>query len=156
MKCKFCNSSTIAYTCPICGEAACNSHIETTNKYACKKHGFIELTHQKATEWNGKCKFISGSICPECSNHLSVNNESKPYFAECTSCNWTSKTSKKVITSSNETILLDRIKQAGWSKKSKSCGREIEVIEGKTICYNCIINYIKKQKQITDNELKRL
>ncbi|MBD3211316.1 MAG: hypothetical protein GF311_01820, partial [Candidatus Lokiarchaeota archaeon] len=90
MKCLFCESENIDFTCERCDSSFCINHIATTEQWECKKHD-IKYSKAKADETNYRCTIVEESKCPECSGTLQLDKlSSGQYYLNCTQCSWNS------------------------------------------------------------------
>ncbi|MFX1573898.1 MAG: PCI domain-containing protein [Promethearchaeota archaeon] len=150
MKCLFCESQNIDYTCERCKSNFCINHIATTEIHECKKHNII-YSKAKALERNYKCTVIEDSECPECKSILRLDRlSSGQYFLECTNpqCpeSWNSylKTpglffpSKEKL--AREAIRYNLIK----GNKFTLCGKKLKHIIGKEICPKCFLDLLQR------------
>ena len=92
MKCLFCESQNIDFTCEKCKSSFCINHATTTEQWECKRHNII-YSKAKAIENGYKCSIVENSTCPECKSFLSMERlSSGQYYLACTnpSCAWNS------------------------------------------------------------------
>ena len=150
MKCLFCESQNIDYTCERCKSNFCINHIATTEIHECKKHNIL-YSKAKALERNYKCTVVEDSQCPECKSLLRLERlSSGQYYLECTNpqCpeSWNSylKTpglffpSKEKL--AREAIRYNLIK----GNKLILCGKKLKHIIGKEICPKCFLDLLKR------------
>ena len=150
MKCLFCESQNIYYTCERCKSNFCINHIATTEIHECKKHNII-YSKAKALERNYKCTVVEDSECPECKSLLRLERlSSGQYYLECTNpqCpeSWNSylKTpglffpSKEKL--AREAIRYNLIK----GNKLALCSKKLKHIIGKEICPKCFLDLLKR------------
>lgn len=148
MKCLFCESQKIDFTCEKCKSSFCINHIATTEVHECKKHNLI-YSKAKAIETNYKCTVVEYSECPECKSLLRLERlSSGQYYLQCTNskCGWNSylKTpglffpSKEKL--AREAIRYDLIK----GNRFVLCNKKLKHIVGKEICPKCFLDLLKR------------
>ena len=148
MKCLFCESQKIDFTCEKCKSSFCMNHIATTEIHECKYHSLI-YSKAKAIETNYKCTVVENSECPECKSLLRLERlSSGQYYLQCTNnkCGWNSylKTpglffpSKEKL--AREAIRYDLIK----GNRLTLCSKRLRHIVGKEICPNCFLDLLKR------------
>ena len=148
MKCLFCESQKIDFTCEKCKSSFCINHIATTEIHECKNHNLI-YSKAKAIETNYKCTVVEDSECPECKSLLRLERlSSGQYYLQCTNnkCGWNSylKTpglffpSKEKL--AREAIRYDLIK----GNRLTLCSKRLRHIIGKEICPNCFLDLLKR------------
>ncbi|MFX1315699.1 MAG: PCI domain-containing protein, partial [Promethearchaeota archaeon] len=148
MKCLFCESEKIDFTCEKCKSSFCINHIATTEIHECRKHNLI-YSKAKAIETNYKCTVVEESECPECKSILRLERlSSGQYYLGCTnkSCGWNSylKTpglffpSKEKL--AREAIRYYLIK----GNRFLLCNKRLRHIIGKEICPNCFLDLLKR------------
>ncbi len=150
MKCLFCESQNIDFTCERCKSNFCINHIATTEIHECKKHNII-YSKAKALERNYKCTVVENSECPECKSLLRLERlSSGQYYLECTNLqcpeSWNSylKTpglffpSKEKL--AREAIRYNLIK----GNKLTLCSKKLKHIIGKEICPKCFLDLLKR------------
>jgi DNA-binding Lrp family transcriptional regulator len=150
MKCLFCESQKIDFTCEKCKSSFCINHIATTETHECRKHDLF-YSKVKAMERNFKCTVVDDSECPICKHLLRLERlSSGQYYLECTNPNcpeaWNSylKTpglffpSKEKL--AREAIRYNLIK----GNKLSLCGKKLRHIVGKEICPKCFIDLLKR------------
>ena len=92
MKCLFCESEKIEFTCERCKSSFCINHMTTTTEWKCTKHEG-SLTKAQANEQNYKCTVVENIKCPECKSLLRLERlSSVQYYFNCTNpdCDWNS------------------------------------------------------------------
>ncbi len=148
MKCLFCESQKIDFTCEKCKSSFCMNHIATTEIHECKNHNLI-YSKAKAIETYYKCTVVEDSECPECKSLLRLERlSSGQYYLQCTNnkCGWNSylKTpglffpSKEKL--AREAIRYDLIK----GNRLTLCSKRLRHIVGKEICPNCFLDLLKR------------
>ncbi|MFX0082344.1 MAG: PCI domain-containing protein [Candidatus Hodarchaeota archaeon] len=150
MKCLFCESQSIDFTCEKCKSSFCINHIATTEIHECKKHNII-YSKAKASERNFKCTVVEDSECPECKSLLRLERlSSGQYYLECTNpqCpeSWNSylktpgiffPTKEKLA---REAIRYNLIK----GNRLTLCSKKLRHIIGKEVCPNCFLDLLKR------------
>ncbi|MFX1320079.1 MAG: PCI domain-containing protein [Promethearchaeota archaeon] len=148
MKCLFCESQKIDFTCEKCKSSFCINHIATTEIHECKKHNLI-YSKAKAIETNYKCTVVEDSECPDCKSLLTLERlSSGQHYLQCTNnkCGWNSylKTpglffpSKEKL--AREAIRYDLIK----GNRLILCSKRLRHIIGKEICPKCFLDLLKR------------
>ncbi|MFX0029679.1 MAG: PCI domain-containing protein [Candidatus Hermodarchaeota archaeon] len=150
MKCLFCESQNIDYTCEKCKSSFCINHIATTEIHECKRHNII-YSKAKALERNFKCTVVEDSECPSCKFLLRLERlSSGQYYLECTNpqCpdSWNSylktpglffPTKEKLA---REALRYNLIK----GNRLTLCSKRLKHIIGKEICPNCFLDLLKR------------
>ncbi|MFX0042097.1 MAG: PCI domain-containing protein [Candidatus Hodarchaeota archaeon] len=148
MKCLFCESQKIDFTCEKCKSSFCINHIATTEIHECRKHNLI-YSKAKAIETNYKCTVVEETECPDCKSILRLERlSSGQYYLQCTNnkCGWNSylKTpglffpSKEKL--AREAIRYDLIK----GNRLTLCSKRLRHIIGKEICPNCFLELLRR------------
>jgi len=148
VKCKFCESQNISFTCEKCKSSFCINHMATTESWLCKKH---ELHYSKAsaTEKFYKCTVIENSKCPECDSLLRLERlSSGHYYLECIdeTCSWNSYLKSPGLFFPTKEQLAREATKYNLIKgyKLNLCRRSLKKIVGKEICPNCFIEFLKR------------
>ncbi|MFX1376255.1 MAG: PCI domain-containing protein [Promethearchaeota archaeon] len=150
MKCLFCESQNIDFTCEKCKSSFCINHIATTEIHECRKHNII-YSKVKALERNFKCTIVEESECPECKSLLRLERlSSGQYYLECTNpqCpeSWNSylktpglffPTREKLA---REALRYNLIK----GNRLTLCSKKLRHIIGKEICPNCFLDLLRR------------
>ncbi|UCD01151.1 MAG: PCI domain-containing protein, partial [Promethearchaeota archaeon] len=150
MKCLFCESQKIDFTCERCKSSFCINHIATTETHECRKHNLF-YSKVKAIERNYKCTVVENSECPVCNHLLRLERlSSGQYYLECTNpeCpeTWNSylKTpglffpSKEKL--AREAVRYNLIK----GNKLILCSKKLRHIIGREVCPNCFLDLLKR------------
>lgn len=150
MKCLFCESQKIDFTCERCKSSFCINHIATTEIHKCRKHDLI-YSKVKAIERNYKCTVVENSECPVCKHLLRLERlSSGQYYLECTNLKcpetWNSylKTpglffpSKEKL--AREALRYNLIK----GNRLMICSKKLRHIIGKEICPKCFLDLLKR------------
>ena len=148
MKCLFCESEKIYFTCEKCKSSFCINHIATTEIHECRKHDLI-YSKVKAIERNYKCTVVEDSECPICKHFLRLERlSSGQYYLECTNPNcpesWNSylKTpglffpSKEKL--AREALRYNLIK----TNRLVLCSKKLRHIIGKEVCPKCFLDLL--------------
>ncbi|MFX1313317.1 MAG: PCI domain-containing protein [Promethearchaeota archaeon] len=150
MKCLFCESQNIEYTCEKCKSNFCINHIATTETHECKKHNII-YSKAKALERNYKCTVVEDSECPECKSLLRLERlSSGQYYLECTNrqCpeSWNSYLKTPGLFFPSKEKLEREAKRYNLIKGNKLslCGKRLKHIIGKEICPKCFIDLLRR------------
>jgi len=148
MKCKFCESEKIAFTCEKCKSSFCLNHLTTTEEYICKKHN-EKYSKASAAEKYYKCTVIENSKCPECNSLLRLERlSSGHYYLQCTNenCGWNSYLNTPGLFYPTKEQLAREAAKYGLLKGSKLdlCRKTLKKLEGKEICPNCFIELLKR------------
>ncbi|MFW9938601.1 MAG: PCI domain-containing protein [Candidatus Thorarchaeota archaeon] len=148
MKCLFCESEKIEFTCERCKSSFCINHMATTEQWICKKHNHF-YPKASAAEKNYRCTIVENSKCPECSALLKLERlSSGQYYLECTdpNCAWNSylktpglffPTKERLAREATKYNLIQ-----GY--KLDLCRRSLKHIIGKEICPNCFLELLRR------------
>ncbi|MFX1267010.1 MAG: PCI domain-containing protein, partial [Promethearchaeota archaeon] len=148
MKCLFCDSNRIEYTCERCKSSFCINHMATTESWVCKKHNHV-YSKASATEKSYRCTIVENSKCPECNALLRLERlSSGQYYLECTNskCGWNSylktpglffPTKEQLAREASKYNLIRGYRLA-------ICRRGLKHIIGKDVCPNCFLELLKR------------
>ena len=153
MKCLFCESGNIDFTCERCKSSFCINHMATTEQWECKKHEII-ISKAKAVEQNYKCKVIEGSSCPECRSLLRLERlSSGQYYFECTNpkCAWNSYIKTPGLFFPTKEKLVREGQRYNLIRGFRLCNRRLKELVGREICPKCFLDLLK-QGSITSFE----
>ncbi|MFX1555147.1 MAG: PCI domain-containing protein [Promethearchaeota archaeon] len=150
MKCLFCESQKIDFTCERCKSSFCINHIATTETHECRKHNLF-YSKVKAIERNYKCTVVENSECPVCKHLLRLERlSSGQYYLECTNPKcpeaWNSylKTpglffpSKEKL--AREALRYNLIK----GNRLLLCSKKLRHIIGREVCPKCFLDLLKR------------
>ncbi len=146
MKCLFCESQKIDFTCEKCQSSFCINHNATTEQWECKKH-ILQYSKAKALENNYRCTIVEDSKCPECESLLKVERlSSGQYYLECTNpkCKWNSYLKTPGLFFPSKEKLGREANRYGLVKGWKICNRKLKHVIGKEVCPNCFIDLFKR------------
>ncbi|MFX1530953.1 MAG: PCI domain-containing protein [Promethearchaeota archaeon] len=150
MKCLFCESQDIDFTCEKCKSSFCINHIATTEIHECKKHNII-YSKAKAAERNFKCTVVEESECPTCKSLLRLERlSSGQYYLECTNpqCpeSWNSYLKTPGIFFPTREKLAREALRYNLIKGNRLtlCNKKLRHIIGKEICPNCFLDLLKR------------
>ncbi|MBN1803560.1 MAG: PCI domain-containing protein [Candidatus Lokiarchaeota archaeon] len=146
MKCLFCESEKIDFTCERCKSSFCINHIATTEQWECKKHE-ITMSKAKAVEQAYKCTVVENSVCPECKGLLKLERlSSGQYYFECTDpkCAWNSYLKTPGLFFPTKEKLVREGQRYQLLKGFKMCGRRLKENEGKDVCPKCFLDLLKR------------
>ncbi|MHA2005801.1 MAG: PCI domain-containing protein [Promethearchaeota archaeon] len=150
MKCLYCESQNIDFTCEKCKSSFCINHIATTEIHECRKHNLI-YSKAKAVERNYKCTVVEDSKCPVCSHLLRLERlSSGQYFLECTNpeCpeSWNSYLKTPgLFFPSKEKLAREALRYNLISgNKLTLCSKKLRLIIGKEVCPNCFLDLLKR------------
>jgi hypothetical protein len=149
MKCLFCESQKIEFTCEKCKSSFCINHIATTEIHECKKHNLI-YSKVKAIERNYKCTVVEDSECPVCKHLLRLERlSSGQYFLECTNPNcpesWNSYLKTPGLFFPSKEKLAREALRYNLIKTNRLilCGKKLRHIVGKEVCPKCFLDLLK-------------
>ncbi len=144
MKCLFCESEKIDFTCEKCKSSYCIDHMLTTEQWECKKHN-IQYPKPKAVEHNYKCGAIENSMCPECKKQLKLERlSSGQYYLECNECSWNSYLKTPgIFFPTKETLARESVRY-GLTQGFKICNKKLRYIMGKEICPKCFLDLLTR------------
>ena len=149
MKCLFCESEKIDFTCEKCSSSFCINHIATTEQWECRKH-FIKYSKANAAETYYRCTVVEESKCPECSSLLQLDRlSSGQYYLKCTKCSWNSYLKTPGLFFASKEKLAREANRYGLVSGFKPCGRRLKYYEGKQVCPKCFLDLLK-QASITN------
>ena len=150
MKCLFCESQNIDFTCEKCKSSFCINHIATTEIHECKRHDII-YSKSKALERNYKCTVVEDSECPVCKSPLRLERlSSGQYYLECTNpqCpdSWNSYLKTPGIFFPTKEKLAREALRYNLIKGNRLllCGKRLKHIIGKEICPNCFLDLLRR------------
>ncbi|MHA1489126.1 MAG: PCI domain-containing protein [Promethearchaeota archaeon] len=146
MKCLFCDSQNIDFTCEKCKSSFCINHAATTEQWICKKHDLI-YSKAKAAEKNYRCTVIENSSCPECKSLLRLERlSSGQYYLECSnpSCGWNSYLKTPGLFFPSKEKLAKEAQRYNLSRGFRICGKKLKQIIGKEICPKCFLDLLKR------------
>lgn len=146
MKCLFCESQNIDFTCEKCKSSFCINHATTTEQWECKRHNII-YSKAKAIENGYKCSIVENSTCPECKSLLSMERlSSGQYYLACTnpSCAWNSYLKTPGLFFPSKEKLVREAQRYDLIKGFKLCGKKLNQIIGKDICPKCFLDFLKR------------
>ena len=150
MKCLFCESQNIFYTCERCKSSFCINHLATTEIHECKKHNLI-YSKAKAMERNYKCTVVENSQCPECRSLLRLERlSSGQYYLECTNpkCpeSWNSYLKTPgLFFPSREKLAREALRyNLLRGNRLLLCGKKLRHIVGKEVCPKCFLDLLKR------------
>ncbi|TXT66586.1 MAG: PCI domain protein [Promethearchaeota archaeon] len=144
MKCLFCESEDIEFTCEKCGSSFCINHMATTEQWECKKHN-VKYSKAKAAETSYRCTVIEDSKCPECSSLLQLDKlSSGQYYLQCTNCSWNSYLKTPGLFFASKEKLAREANRYDLIDGFKLCGKKLSHYEGKEICPKCFLDLLKR------------
>jgi len=146
MKCLFCESEKIEFTCERCKSSFCINHMTTTTEWKCTKHEGA-LTKAQANEQNYKCTVVENSNCPECKSLLRLERlSSGQYYYNCTNpdCDWNSYEKTPGLFLPTKEKLVREGQRYNLIKGFKLCGRRLKENLGKDICPKCFLDLLKR------------
>ena len=150
MKCLFCESLDIDFTCEKCKSSFCINHVATTEIHECKKHSII-YSKSKASERNFKCTVVEDSECPICKSLLRLERlSSGQYYLECTNpqCpdSWNSYLKTPGIFFPTKEKLAREALRYNLIKGNRLtlCSKKLRHIIGKEICPNCFLELLRR------------
>jgi len=150
MKCLFCESQRIDFTCEKCKSSFCINHVATTETHECRKHNLF-YSKVKATERNYKCTVVENSECPVCKHILRLERlSSGQYFLECTNPDcpeaWNSYLKTPGLFFPSKEKLAREAIRYNLMKGNKMilCGKKLRHIIGKEICPKCFLDLLKR------------
>jgi len=150
MKCLFCESQDIDFTCEKCKSSFCINHTATTEIHECKKHSII-YSKAKASERNFKCTIAEDSECPICKSLLRLERlSSGQYYLECTNpqCpdSWNSYLKTPGIFFPTKEKLAREALRYNLIKGNRLtlCSKKLRHIIGKEICPNCFLDLLRR------------
>ncbi|MFW9881245.1 MAG: PCI domain-containing protein [Candidatus Thorarchaeota archaeon] len=150
MKCLFCESQDIDFTCEKCKSSFCINHIATTEIHECKKHNII-YSKAKALERSFKCTVVEASECPACKSLLRLERlSSGQYYLECTNSRcpeaWNSYLKTPGIFFPTKEKLAREALRYNLIKGNRLilCGKKLKHIIGKEICPNCFLELLRR------------
>ncbi len=143
MKCLFCESENIDFTCEKCNSSFCINHIATTEQWECRKH-FIKYSKANATETYYRCTVVEESKCPECSSLLQLDRlSSGQYYLKCTKCSWNSYLKTPGLFFASKEKLAREANRYGLVSGFKPCGKKLKYYEGRQVCPKCFLDLLK-------------
>jgi predicted ArsR family transcriptional regulator len=149
MKCLFCESEKIDFTCEKCKSSFCINHIATTETNECKKHNLF-YSKVKAIERNYKCTVVENSECPVCKHLLRLERlSSGQYYLECTNPNcpeaWNSYLKTPGLFFPSKEKLAREALRYNLIKGNRLilCSKRLRHIVGKEVCPNCFLDLLK-------------
>ncbi len=146
MKCLFCDTQKIDFTCEKCQSSFCINHLATTEQWSCKKHD-LYYSKAKAIENYYKCIVVEDSKCPECGSLLKVERlSSGQSYLECINpkCAWNSYLKTPGLFFPSKEKLAREANRYGLVKGWKVCSKKLKHITGKEICPHCFIELLKR------------
>jgi len=144
MKCLFCESEDIEFTCEKCGSSFCINHMATTEQWECKKHN-VKYSKAKAAETSYRCTVVEDSKCPECGSLLQLDKlSSGQYYLQCTNCSWNSYLKTPGLFFANKEKLAREANRYDLVDGFKLCGKKLSHYEGKEICPKCFLDLLKR------------
>jgi len=149
MKCLFCESQKIDFTCEKCKSSFCINHIATTEIHECRKHNLI-YSKVKAIERNYKCTVVENSECPVCKHLLRLERlSSGQYYLECTNRNcpesWNSYLKTPGLFFPSKEKLAREALRYNLIKTNRLilCSKKLRHIIGKEVCPKCFLDLLK-------------
>ena len=146
MKCLFCESEKIEFTCERCKSSFCINHMTTTTEWKCPKHEG-DINKAKASEQDYKCNVVEFSTCPECKSLLLLERlSSGQYYFKCTNpkCDWNSYEKTPGLFLPTKEKLVREGQRYNLIKGFKLCGKKLKEKEGKDICPKCFLELLKR------------
>ncbi len=150
MKCLFCESQRIDFTCEKCKSSFCINHIATTETHECRKHNLF-YSKVKAIERNYKCTVVENSECPVCQHLLRLERlSSGQYFLECTNPDcpeaWNSYLKTPgLFFPSKEKLAREAIRyKLMKGNKMLLCSKKLRHIVGREICPKCFLDLLSR------------
>lgn len=144
MKCLFCESEDIEFTCEKCGSSFCINHMATTEQWECKKHN-VKYSKAKSAETSYRCTVVEDSKCPECGSLLQLDKlSSGQYYLQCTNCSWNSYLKTPGLFFANKEKLAREANRYDLVDGFKLCGKKLSHYEGKEICPKCFLDLLKR------------
>ncbi len=150
MKCLFCESERIDFTCEKCNSSFCINHIATTETHECRKHNLF-YSKVKAIERNYKCTVVDNSECPVCKHLLRLERlSSGQYYLECTNTDcpeaWNSYLKTPGLFFPSKEKLAREAIRYGLMKGSKMtlCSKKLRHIIGREVCPKCFLDLLKR------------
>ncbi len=146
MKCLFCDSQNIDFTCEKCKSSFCINHAASTEQWICKKHDLI-YSKAKAAEKNYRCTVVENSSCPECKTLLRLERlSSGQYYLECSnpSCGWNSYLKTPGLFFPSKEKLAKEAQRYNLSRGFRICSKKLKQIVGKEICPKCFLDLLKR------------
>ncbi|MFX1275084.1 MAG: PCI domain-containing protein [Promethearchaeota archaeon] len=146
MKCLFCESEKIEFTCERCKSSFCINHMTTTSEWTCPKHE-IKVSKAKASEQYFKCTVVEYSTCPECKSLLKLERlSSGQYYFECINpqCGWNSYEKTPGLFLPTKEKLVREGQRYNLIKGFKLCSRRLKEKIGKDICPKCFLDLLKR------------
>ncbi|MFX0105627.1 MAG: PCI domain-containing protein, partial [Candidatus Hodarchaeota archaeon] len=150
MKCLFCESQKIDFTCERCKSSFCINHIATTEIHECRKHNLI-YSKANALERNYKCTVVENSECPVCKHLLRLERlSSGQYYLECTNpkCpeTWNSYLKTPGLFFPSKEKLAREALRYNLIKGNRLiiCGKKLRHIIGREICPKCFLDLLKR------------
>ncbi len=148
MKCLFCESEKIYFTCEKCKSSFCINHIATTEIHECRKHDLI-YSKVKAIERNYKCTVVEDSECPICKHLLRLERlSSGQYYLECTNPNcpesWNSYLKTPGLFFPSKEKLAREALRYNLIKTNRLilCSKKLRHIVGKEVCPKCFLDLL--------------
>ena len=148
MKCLFCESEKIYFTCEKCKSSFCINHIATTEIHECRKHDLI-YSKVKAIERNYKCTVVEDSECPICKHFLRLERlSSGQYYLECTNPNcpesWNSYLKTPGLFFPSKEKLAREALRYNLIKTNRLilCSKKLRHIVGKEVCPKCFLDLL--------------
>ncbi|MFX1503912.1 MAG: PCI domain-containing protein, partial [Promethearchaeota archaeon] len=150
MKCLFCESQRIDFTCEKCKSSFCINHTATTETHECRKHNLF-YSKVKAIERNYKCTVVENSECPVCQHVLRLERlSSGQYYLECTNSecpeSWNSYLKTPgLFFPSKEKLAREAIRyNLMKGNKMTLCSKKLRHIIGREICPKCFLDLLKR------------
>ncbi|TXT61567.1 MAG: PCI domain protein [Promethearchaeota archaeon] len=146
MKCLFCESQDIEFTCEKCNSSFCINHMATTEQWRCKRHDIL-YSKAKAAETDYRCVVVEDSKCPECGSLLKLDKlSSGQYYLKCTNneCGWNSYLKTPGIFYPSKEKLAREANRYDLIDGFKLCGKRLKEMEGREICPNCFLELLKR------------
>ncbi|MFX1387633.1 MAG: PCI domain-containing protein [Promethearchaeota archaeon] len=149
MKCLFCESQKIDFTCEKCKSSFCINHLATTEIHECRKHNIV-YSKVKAIERNYKCTVVEDSECPVCKHLLRLERlSSGQYYLECTNpkCpeSWNSYLKTPGLFFPSKEKLAREALRYNLIKGNRMilCSKRLRHIIGKEVCPKCFLDLLK-------------
>ncbi|MFX1430244.1 MAG: PCI domain-containing protein, partial [Promethearchaeota archaeon] len=149
MKCLFCESQKIDFTCEKCKSSFCINHIATTEIHECRKHNLV-YSKVKAIERNFKCTVVENSECPVCKELLRLERlSSGQYYLECTNRNcpesWNSYLKTPGLFFPSKEKLAREALRYNLIKTNRLilCSKKLRHIVGKEVCPKCFLDLLQ-------------
>ncbi|MFX1309471.1 MAG: PCI domain-containing protein [Promethearchaeota archaeon] len=149
MKCLFCESQKIDFTCEKCKSSFCINHLATTEIHECRKHNIV-YSKVKAIERNYKCTVVEDSECPVCKHLLRLERlSSGQYYLECTNpkCpeSWNSYLKTPGLFFPSKEKLAREALRYNLIKGNRLilCSKRLRHIIGKEVCPKCFLDLLK-------------